>query len=93
MLKSYLIPGPSLPIDLYRHKMVQSVDKSSVYSIGGANPVPIKETLRKDEIYELNCWKNSIENCEWKFRHHLNNPRSDFVVVPLPEINQLKCVS
>ena len=70
--------------------MIQSKDKSTVYLIGGANFIDIREPLRRDEVYELHC-KNGIGSCEWKLRHHLTNPRSDFVIVPLPKNHPFQC--
>ena len=70
--------------------MVQSKEKSAVYLFGGLNFIDIKEPLRRNEVYELHC-QNGIESCEWKLRHHLSNPRSDFVAVPLPENNPFQC--
>ena len=45
-----------------------------------------KNTEYRQEIIQLSCQDDAIENCQWfEIEQKLQIPRSDHVVIPLPE--------
>ena len=53
-----------------------------VFVVGGKD----KNWVRRQEIIQLYCQDDIIENCQWQeIEQKLQNPRSRHVVIPLPE--------
>ena len=71
------ISGDDLPVTKFYFQMVETLDKTAVYAIGGDGDNP-------KDIYKFSC-SGAINTCKWtKSNTALKYGRWNFVAIPIP---------
>ena len=66
-----------MPVTKYYFQMVETLDKTALYAIGGSGS-------NNEEIYKFSC-SGAINTCKWtKSNTALKYGRWNFVAIPIP---------